>query len=78
MKSMFMVAMMAVAAFAFMGCKKEETLGDKMDKAVKSADKAVQSKEVAKDAEKAKDAAVKDADKAAGDLQKKLDGALQK
>ncbi|MEI7901348.1 MAG: hypothetical protein WCK89_13940 [bacterium] len=65
MKSMIMVAMMAIVTLAFVGCKKEETLGDKMNKAVNSA-------------EKSKDAAAKDADKAAGDLQKKLDGALKK
>ena len=65
MKSMIMIAMMAAVTFALVGCKKEETVGDKMDKAVKSA-------------EKAKTSAVKDADKAAGDLQKKLDGALKK
>ena len=65
MKSMIMIAMMAAVTFAFVGCKKEETIGDKMDKAVKSAEKATTS-------------AAKDADKAANDLQKKLDGALKK
>ena len=65
MKSLLMVTIMAAATFAFVGCKKEETLDDKMDKAVKSA-------------EKAADSAAKDAEKAAGDLQKKLDGALKK
>ena len=65
MKSMIMIAMMAAVTFAFVGCKKEETIGDKMDKAVKSA-------------EKASTDAAKDADKAANDLQKKLDGALKK
>lgn len=65
MKSMIMIAMMAAVTFAFVGCKKEETIGDKMDKAVKSAEKATTS-------------AAKDADKAAKDLQKKLDGALKK
>ncbi len=65
MKSLLMVTIMAAATFAFVGCKKEETLGDKMDKAVKSA-------------EKAADSAAKDAEKTAGDLQKKLDGALKK
>jgi len=65
MKNAIMIALMAAVTFAFVGCKKEETLGDKMDKAVKSA-------------EKSADAAAKDANKAAGDLQKKLDGALKK
>ncbi|HNX35610.1 MAG TPA: hypothetical protein PKM57_13335 [Kiritimatiellia bacterium] len=65
MKSLLMVAMMAAVTFAFVGCKKEESIGDKMDKAVKSA-------------EKSTDAAAKDAEKAGGDLQKKLDGALKK
>ena len=65
MKNAIMIALMAAVTFAFVGCKKEETLGDKMDKAVKSA-------------EKSTDAAAKDANKAAGDLQKKLDGALKK
>ena len=65
MKSLLMIAMMAAVTFAFVGCKKEETLGSKMDKAVKSA-------------EKTADVAAKDAEKAAGDLQKKLDGALKK
>lgn len=65
MKSLLMVAMMAAVTFAFVGCKKEETAGQKLDKAVKSV-------------EKTADAAAKDTEKAAGDLQKKLDGALQK
>ncbi|MDD4017055.1 MAG: hypothetical protein PHV28_03830 [Kiritimatiellae bacterium] len=65
MKNAIMIALMAAVTFAFVGCKKEESLGDKMNKAVKSA-------------EKSADAAAKDANKAAGDLQKKLDGALKK
>ncbi len=65
MKNAIMIALMAAVTFAFVGCKKEESLGDKMDKAVKSA-------------EKSTDAAAKDANKASGDLQKKLDGALKK
>jgi len=65
MKSLLMVTIMAVATFAFVGCKKEETLGDKVDKAVKSA-------------EKAADSAAKDAEKATSDAQKKLEGALKK
>ena len=65
MKSLLMVTVMAVAMFAFVGCKKEETLGDKVDKAVKSA-------------EKAADSAAKDAEKATSDAQKKLEGALKK
>lgn len=63
MKSLLMVTIMAAATFAFVGCKKEETLGDKIDSQVR---------------EKAADSAAKDAEKAAGDLQKKLDGALKK
>ena len=65
MKNLLMVTIMAVATFAFVGCKKEETLGDKVDKAVKSA-------------EKATDSAAKDAEKATSDAQKKLEGALKK
>lgn len=65
MKSLVMIAMMAAVTFAFVGCKKEETTGTKIDKAMKSAQKSA-------------DGAAKDADKAAGDLQKKLDGALKK
>ncbi len=65
MKNLLMVMIMAVATFAFVGCKKEETLGDKVDKAVKSA-------------EKATDSAAKDAEKATSDAQKKLEGALKK
>jgi len=65
MKSLIMVAMMAAVSFAFVGCKKEETTGSKIDKALNSAQKSA-------------DTAAKDADKAAGDLQKKLDGALKK
>ncbi len=65
MKQIIMIAVMAAATFAFVGCKKEESMGDKMDKAVKSA-------------EKSTDAAAKDAEKAGSDLQKKLDGALKK
>jgi len=65
MKQAIMIAMMAAVTFAFVGCKKQETAGEKLDKTVKAA-------------EKSADAAAKDADKAAGDLQKKLDGALKK
>ena len=65
MRHVIMLAMMAAVTFAFVGCKKQETLGDKLDKTVESA-------------EKSADAAAKDANKAAGDLQKKLDGALKK
>jgi hypothetical protein len=64
MKSLMMIALMAAASFAFVGCKKEETAGSQLDAAVQSA-------------ETAKDAAAKDAEKTAGDLQKKLDGALK-
>ena len=65
MKSLVMIAMMAAVTFAFVGCKKEETTGTKIDNAMKSAQKSA-------------DSTAKDADKAAGDLQKKLDGALKK
>lgn len=76
MKSLIMIAMMAAVTFAFVGCKKEKTLSEKMGDAAKSAEKAVDA--AAKDAKKAADAAAKEGDKAAGDLNKKLDGALQK
>ncbi len=76
MKSLIMVAMMAAVTFAFVGCKKEETPGAKIDKALKSAGQSAD--KATKDAKKATDAAAKDTDKAAVDLQKKLDGALKK
>ena len=65
MKRLVIVAMVAVVAVAFTGCKKKETPGTQADKAISSAEKA------SKDAKK-------DADKTATDLQKKLDGALKK
>jgi hypothetical protein len=76
MKSLLMVAMMVAATVAFVGCKKEKTLSEKLGDAAASAEKAVDA--AAKDAQKAGDAAAKDAEKAGGDLQKKLDSALQK
>ena len=39
MKSLLMMTVMAIATCAFVGCKKEETLGDKVDKAAKAAEK---------------------------------------
>jgi len=65
MNRLILVALVAAVAVTFTGCKKKETLGDKIDKATSQAEKA------AKDAKK-------DAEKTAGDLQKKLDGALKK
>jgi hypothetical protein len=65
MKSMIMVAAMAAVTFAFVGCKKEETPGSKLDSALNSAKAQA-------------GAAQTDAEKSAGDLQKKLDGALKK
>ena len=65
MKRLVLLAMVAVVAVAFSGCKKKETLGDKVDKTVTSAQKA------------SKDAS-KDAEKKGGDLQKKLDDAMKK
>ena len=65
MKRLVLLAMVAVVAVAFSGCKKKETLGDKVDKTVSSAQKA------------SKDAS-KDAEKKGADLQKKLDDTLKK
>lgn len=66
MKRLMLVAMVAVVAVAFTGCKKKEpTLGQKLDAAVNSAQKS---------AEKAS----KDADKTSADLQKKLNDTLKK
>ncbi len=65
MKSMLMVATMVAMTFSFVGCKKEETNGEKLDAAIQSAKQTT-------------DAAAKDANASAGDLQKKLDGALKK
>ena len=65
MKRLMIGTLLAVAVIAFSGCKKKETVGTGIDKAIQSADKTSQ-------------AAAKDADKSASDLQKKLDGALKK
>jgi len=66
MKRLMLVALVAVVAVAFTGCKKKEaTLGQKLDAAVNSAQKT---------AEKAS----ADADKNASDLQKKLNDTLKK
>ncbi len=39
MKKFIVLAMLAALTFAFTGCKKEETLGDKIDKAAKQVEK---------------------------------------
>ena len=66
MKRLMIVAMIAVVAVAFTGCKKKDnTLGGKIDAAVKSAE------QTSKDASKG-------ADKTAADLQKKLNDTLKK
>lgn len=76
MKNMLMIALMAAATVAFVGCKKEKTLSEKLGDAAKSAEKSIDA--AAKDAKGAAEAVAKDAEKAGGDLQKKLDGALKK
>lgn len=65
MKRLVLVVMVAAVAVAFTGCKKKETLTDKVNKAAATTEKA------------AKDAA-KEGEKAASDLQKKLDDTLKK
>ncbi len=65
MKRLFLVVMVAAVAVAFTGCKKKETLGDKLDKAAKQTEKA------------AADAG-KQAEKDQAGLQKKLDETLKK
>jgi uncharacterized protein YgiB involved in biofilm formation len=65
MKRLMMMTILAAATFAFVGCKKEETAGDKLDKAINQTEKA------AKDAAKA-------ADKKASELEKKLEDTLKK
>jgi hypothetical protein len=65
MRNLVIIAMLAASAIAFTGCKKEETLGDKLGKAVDKTE------------EGAKDAA-KQAEKEAAKLQEKLDEALKK
>ena len=65
MKRLVLLAMVAVVAVAFSGCKKKETVGTQIDKAVNSAQKA------------SKDAS-KDAEKKGNDVQKKLDDAVKK
>ena len=85
MKSLMMVAVMLAGTLAFVGCKKEETMGSKLDKATKSAEKSVSAaaKDVEKAADKAAadvgkaaDKAVADAEKAGGEASKALDEAL--
>ena len=65
MKSLLMITVMAIATVAFVGCKKEETLGDKLDKKAKAAEKALAD-------------TAKKADKEADKLQKELDKDLKK
>jgi hypothetical protein len=65
MKNLMLIAIMAAATFAFVGCKKEETTGDKVGDLIDKAEKG------AKDAAKA-------ADKEAKDISKKLDEAVKK
>ncbi len=58
MKKFMLIALAALLTVPFFGCKKkEETLGDKIDKAVESTKGAA--KEAGKEAEKAADAAAK-------------------
>lgn len=65
MKRLVLVVMVAAVAVAFTGCKKKETLGDKIKQATESTEKT--KKDVSKQTEKA-----------SGDLQKKLDETLKK
>lgn len=65
MKRLMLSVMVVAVAVAFTGCKKKETAGTRLDKAVDQSEKASQD-------------AAKEGDQAAGDLQKKLDGALKK
>ena len=76
MKSLLMITVMAITLVAFVGCKKEETLGDKLDKKAKAVEKAAA--DAAKKVEKAAADAAKKAEKEAGELQKKLDKELNK
>ncbi len=57
MKKLMLIALAALLTVPFVGCKKKETLGDKIDKAVESTKDAA--KEAGKEAEKAADAAAK-------------------
>lgn len=57
MKRLMMFAMLAAVAVAFAGCKKEETLGDKLDKAVESSE--TEAKKTEGDIQKALDGALK-------------------
>ncbi len=75
MKSLMMVAVMIAGTLAFVGCKKEETLGDKLNKAAKSAEKSVS--EAAKDAEKAGAKAAEAAEKAGEDASKSIGDVLK-
>ena len=75
MKSLMMVAVMIAGTLAFVGCKKEETMGSKLDKATKSAEKSVSA--AAKDAEKAAEKAADAAEKAGEDASKSLGDVLK-
>ena len=75
MKKLMLIALAAMLAIPFVGCKKEETLGDKFDAAVdtakKEADKAVdKAKDAAEDAKKEADKAIDNAAKAVKDATK--------
>ena len=81
MKSLLLASAMIVGTLAFVGCKKEETLGNKIDKAAKSAEKGINTAaadakksadKAAADAEKAADKAAADAKKAGEDAKKSL------
>lgn len=65
MKRLVIVALMAATTIVFVGCKKEETLGDKLGKAADQVEKS------AKDTTKA-------AEKEAKAAEKKLDEAIKK
>lgn len=71
MKNLLMAAAMIAGTLAFVGCKKEETMGEKLDKTVKSAEK--EAAAAVKDAEKAANKAAKSAEKASDDAKKSLD-----
>ena len=62
MKKLMLIALAAMLAIPFVGCKKEETLGDKIDAAVDTAKK--EADKAADKAQDAVDAAKKEADKA--------------
>ncbi|MBQ9430590.1 MAG: hypothetical protein IJU44_03460 [Kiritimatiellae bacterium] len=76
MKRVMLVALlMAGFATVFTGCKKEETIGEKLDKGINATEKAA--KDAAKKVEKAAKDAEKATEKAASDLKKKLDEATK-